>query len=344
MLPKFYVRDSKAPRSYKLTFSENGFFRTLKRRARDVKLDRSPELLSKIYSDVILVLIFSTAILSAKTGSMIVALFTGLLLAWAFFVGHNFLHQKHSWRKIMINFSLLSYHDIRISHIFSHHIYTNTFNDLEAILSEPLFSWYPLTTKTFAQRYLSWIYSWSVFAIMPQLMLIQRIAVTLFTEQKIFNKEDFIPFSVPLAMYWFGSSDLLNVFKTWNLILSLGGICFGIIGITVGHHTPETMHEGDEIDSSMDFGIFQLDTVVDRKDVKISQFLVLTHLGEHTLHHFFPTLDHGLLPQLNDVFVQTCKEFDTELREFSWYKLLIGHHEQLARTNTLTVQERKRLR
>ncbi|XP_037039204.1 cytochrome b5-related protein-like [Bradysia coprophila] len=340
MLPKFYVRDANGPRSYKLTFNENGFFRTLKRRARNVKLDKSPEKMSKLYSDMVLFLMFSFTI---KTGSWIIAALTGLFVAWGFFVGHNFLHQKHNWRKIMINFSMMSYHDTRISHIFSHHVYTNTFNDLEVLLSEPIFTWFPIATKSFAQRYLSWIYSWTIFAIFPQLLFAQRIAITLLTEHKIFRKEDLIPFSLPVAMYWFGVSDFVQVFKTWNIILSLSGILFGIIGITVGHHAPQVMHEGDDIDKSMDFGIFQLDTVVDRKDVKSSQFLVLTHLGEHTLHHFFPTLDHGLLPQLNDVFLETCKEFDTELREFSWYKLFIGHHAQLARVKTLSVEERRKL-
>lgn len=344
MLPKFCVRAAAGPRSYKTTFDEGGFFRTLKRRARDVKLNRAPEFRSKLYSDVILFMIFVGALVSVNTGSWLAMAGTGLCLAWGFFIGHNFLHQKGSWRKIMINFSLMSFRETRISHIFSHHIYTNSFNDLEVALMEPAISWYPLAAKTFAQRYGSWIYQWVVFAIAPQALFTQRVLITLFTENKIFYKEDFIGLLVPLTMYLFGSGSIIQVLKTYGLILSLGGLWLAGIGITVGHHTPATTHEGDELQAGMDFGIYQLDTVVDRRDVKVSQFLVLTHLGEHTLHHFFPTLDHGLLPQLYDVFMTTCKEFDAELREFSWYELLVGHHEQLARNKTLSVDERKRLR
>lgn len=341
MLPKFYVRDAAKPRSYRTTFNEDGFYRTLKKRVRDVKLDKSPETRSKLYSDIILFLIFAGAILSVKTSSMLLVLATGLFITWGFFIGHNFLHQKDSWRKIMINFSMMSYRETRISHVFSHHIYTNSYNDLEVIAVEPAVAWLPEATKTFGQRYGSWIYTWFMFGFGFQLLLVQRILITLLTENKIFYKEDFIGFTVPLVMYWFGSSSIWEVVKYWNMILICGGLTFGIIGITVGHHTPETLHEGDELHSNLDFGIFQLDTVVDRKDVKTSQFLVLTHLGEHTLHHFFPTLDHGLLPQLNEVFMKTCREFDTELREFSWYHLLVGHHQQLARIKTLSVNERK---
>jgi fatty acid desaturase len=344
MLPKFFARDACQPRCYKLTFNENGFFRTLKSIVRDFKFDKKTEFMSKVYSDLILFAIFFFAILSVKTGNFLLIILAGLFIAYSFFIGHNFLHQRDNWRKLMINFSFLSHREQRISHICSHHVFTNSFNDLEVTLSEPAISWFPISDKTFAQRYLSWIYAWLMFSFLPQIIFMQRVAISVFTDQKIFHFDDLIGFSVPVAMYFLGKSDLIDVLKCWNLILMFGGIFFGIIGITVGHHTPETTHEGDELSKNLDFGIFQLDTVVDRKDVKANQFLVLTHLGEHTLHHFFPTLDHGLLPQINDIFIGTCKEFDTELREFSWYTLLIGHHKQLARTKTLTVAERKGLR
>lgn len=91
----------------------------------------------------------------------------------------------------------------------------------------------------------------------------------------------------------------------------------------------------------LDFGIFQLNAVIDRKDAKQNQFMVLTHFGEHTLHHLFPTLDHGLLPQLNDIFLDTCKEFSVEMREYPWFELIKGQFQQLARTKTLTLRQRK---
>lgn len=93
----------------------------------------------------------------------------------------------------------------------------------------------------------------------------------------------------------------------------------------------------------MDFGVFQLDAVVDRVDVKKSQFLVLTHFGEHTLHHLFPTLDHGVLPQLYDVFFETCAEFETQLREYPWYKLILGQFQQINKTKPSSRKERQML-
>jgi fatty acid desaturase len=94
------------------------------------------------------------------------------------------------------------------------------------------------------------------------------------------------------------------------------------------------------IRKSMDFGIFQMDTVIDRIDLKGSLFLVMTHFGDHALHHLFPTLDHALLPQLYGVFFETCKEFEMELREYPFYKLIQGQYMQQARTKPRTLAEK----
>lgn len=55
----------------------------------------------------------------------------------------------------------------------------------------------------------------------------------------------------------------------------------------------------------------------------------------------FPTLDHGVLPQLNDVFLETCKEFQVELREYSWWPLIVGQFKQLQRDKPKTLKELK---
>jgi fatty acid desaturase len=81
--------------------------------------------------------------------------------------------------------------------------------------------------------------------------------------------------------------------------------------------------------------------VIDRKDVKSSHFWTLVSFGQHTLHHLFPTLDHGLLPQLNDTFLETCKEFEIELREYAWWPLILGQFRQLTRDKPKTLKQMK---
>lgn len=50
LLPKYYVREASMPRNYKMTFKEDGFYRTLKRNVapKIEGLDKSPLFISKV--------------------------------------------------------------------------------------------------------------------------------------------------------------------------------------------------------------------------------------------------------------------------------------------------------
>lgn len=84
-----------------------------------------------------------------------------------------------------------------------------------------------------------------------------------------------------------------------------------------------------------------MNAVIDRNDTKASHFVTLVTFGQHTLHHMFPTLDHGLLPQINNVFIETCKEFEVELREYPWWPLIKGQFQQLLRTKPRSLKQMK---
>lgn len=159
------------------------------------------------------------------------------------------------------------------------------------------------------------------------------------SDRNILYKDDLVPLLLPLCVMFCGNFDIINVLLMWLFIITVCSCYFGIVGVNTGHHHPILTHEGDEI-KSLDFGIFQMDTIAENSDVKGSHLLVLTHFGEHVLHHLFPSLDHGILPQLNQVFLETCQEFQTELRVYPWYKIFIGQYQQLTRTQTRT-QESK---
>ncbi len=49
-LSKYYVKDATEPRNYRITFNDDGFYRTLKRRVREIypKTDREPMFMSKV--------------------------------------------------------------------------------------------------------------------------------------------------------------------------------------------------------------------------------------------------------------------------------------------------------
>ena len=94
----------------------------------------------------------------------------------------------------------------------------------------------------------------------------------------------------------------------------------------------KVFHDGDEL-KSLDFGVYQLAATFDRLEFQKNSFAVLTTFGQHIGHHMFPTLDHALIPQLNDIIYDTCREFEADLVMYPWYKLFIGQFIQLTRTD-----------
>lgn len=82
----------------------------------------------------------------------------------------------------------------------------------------------------------------------------------------------------------------------------------------------------------MDWGIFQIDTMIERSDLRGgNRFAVLTQFGEHILHHLFPTIDHGDLKALHGTLQETLDEFGLESRSMCLPKIVLGQHQQLAR-------------
>lgn len=124
---------------------------------------------------------------------------------------------------------------------------------------------------------------------------------------------------------------ILTVLVRWLLIVSVASFLFHLIGLNAAHHDPKIHHEGDAVREDRDWGLFQLDTIIDRRDLKGSHFLVLTHFGDHILHHMFPTMDHGVLHQINPILSETMKEFGGEARDQSYVSHLLGQNAQLNR-------------
>ena len=158
-----------------------------------------------------------------------------------------------------------------------------------------------------------------------------RVSGLLKNYQRFFYWDELIAFILPTIMYMLGDISLTKTIFLWLYIIGVGSFSYGVIALNAGHHHPEIIHEGDEL-QSLDFGYIQMGATIDRIQSDTNLFTALSSFGTHTLHHLFPSIDHGLLPQLKDVFEETCNEFDVEMRKFHWYKLMRGQFKQLERT------------
>lgn len=155
VLAKFYVREASKPRNYKYTFDENGFYRTLKRRVVEKlgKIDKKADVWkSKLVLDINLVVLFVTAVFAYQGGfslkGAIWTLIASQCLGWTANLSHNFIHQADNWRMFTANFSFFNFRDFRVFHAMSHHMYPNTYCDLEVTMYEPNLKWIPYADKT----------------------------------------------------------------------------------------------------------------------------------------------------------------------------------------------------
>lgn len=122
VLPKYYIREAAKPRNYKLTYEDDGFFRTLKRRVAEKyqNLDKSSMWKSKLYLDLDVIVMFIAATLAARASNFMLKLVLSLIAAqcagWLNTLSHNFTHQRDNWRLYSSNLILIGWKDWRTYH------------------------------------------------------------------------------------------------------------------------------------------------------------------------------------------------------------------------------------
>lgn len=82
---------------------------------------------------------------------------------------------------------------------------------------------------------------------------------------------------------------------------------------------------------------------MDRRELRGNGFLALTNFGAHIMHHLFPTLDHGYLPHLYDIFYETLAEFEAECQCQAWFfETIKGQFRQLSRVDAMKLDPNER--
>lgn len=158
------------------------------------------------------------------------------------------------------------------------------------------------------------------------------------------HADEFLPWTIPILMYLFGGDHtFVEAVKMFSIVILSGGFIFSIIGVNAGHHCPTVVHDGDAVRKSYDWGLYTIDTLMDRQELRKNTFLAMTNFGDHALHHLFPTLDNGILPQLYDDFFETLLEFEAECQCYPWFfETIKGQFQQLSRNEPMTLDSHER--
>ncbi|XP_030041312.2 cytochrome b5-related protein [Manduca sexta] len=349
MLEKFYVREAKTPRNSPFTFKDDGFYRQLKRAAWD-ELKKIPKTASK-HGDLITDGLFGTLLTAsvvacwAKDYWIVMAsyLIASLSLAWMTVAAHNYIHKKTNWRMYLFNFSLWSYRDFRVSHALSHHLYPNTLMDLEISAFEPMILWNPRKKPLYAK--FAFLLEQITFPFLFMINFTKRFFLN-FTREGFFTEHyrwhDVLGFSLPVWMWLVSGCTFYEAFTTWLWIVCTASYIFATIGSNAAHHHPKIFKDGDEIrNATPDWGLHELEAVMDRTDINGNLFKVMTFFGDHALHHLFPTLDHAILPHLYPIFLEHVQKFKGNFRMTSSFDLFLGQIKMTMKTDPSVLEDSK---
>jgi hypothetical protein len=200
--------------------------------------------------------------------------------------GHNAVHVLH-FTSVLLDWNGLSAYEWLHEHVHSHHMYTNTAFDHDALSMMPLLHWIPendsshITTGLLPHWGKHLIFSIAEIAVAFNGLFIHR------TRWKLGNKK--IPlwlqlapclFVVRLGSYFFQK----NGFVTFLLTMGLAGYYFSYLAhlshVYGGNYMPN-------------FLIHQLQNT---KDIPTPLFpAMVMFLDRQTLHHLLPTIDHTRL-------------------------------------------------
>ncbi|XP_023948987.2 cytochrome b5-related protein [Bicyclus anynana] len=346
MLSKFYVRDAKTPRNSPFTFHEDGFYRTLKRAVYDElkKIPKDASVTADRITDGLFVTLLCSSSLACWYDDYWLATFwyvvASLSLATLTVTCHNFIHRKTNWRMYLFNMSMWSFRDFRVSHVLSHHLHTNTLNDLEISSLEPFLLYNPRKDKPLHAR-LGFITEWLFFPFTFLLNFFKRF-LSIFVRKGFFRAHyrwhDAIGFLLPLCMWFASGSPVTRVIYTWLWINCTGSLIFFTIAVNAAHHHPDAIKDGDQPRSlTPDWGEHQVEALLDRKDVNGNTFAVMTLFGDHALHHMFPTVDHSVLKYLHPVFIELCEKFQANYRVSTQFQMVLGQIQETMRTDFKTL-------
>ncbi|KAF5308056.1 hypothetical protein FQR65_LT06431 [Abscondita terminalis] len=332
LLQKYFVKKITKPRVSPYTFHEDGFYKTLKKNVRDVLKTLPEESLnmSNVYTDLLLLTTFTFACL-ANSLSCFFAILAGISGTFLIVASHNYVHQRDNIRMFYGNTVIITPGGLRVMHILSHHLFPNSQFDLQLTCLFPMLNMYP-AKKSFLVKYVFRLTA--IISVFPFIFYMCGLdSIIEMVRYKRNYVSGMLPLTLPTAMFCFGNSSLMYTFLMWQLILILSSTVFGIIAYTTTHAHPNLYTEGDaRRPAELDWGINQLDTVYDRKEIMGSHFMSLISFGDHALHHLFPTLDQKYLKHLYPILQETLKMFNIkDINMTTSADLFVGFYKQAGR-------------
>lgn len=212
--------------------------------------------------------------------------------------GHNGIH-KLNFSSLLLDWNGLSSLEWLLEHVHSHHMYTNTIYDHDAISMIPFLNWLPSKNKSIFGTYGKHL----IFSIAELIVPIQGNLIHRFRWSILFNNK------YPI---WLKFAPIIFVIRIL-LHINYQGIIFGIVNLSMcliiaGYYFAYLAHLNhinlnnknyDKI-NNLDFIEHQMENT---NDLKINNYFthLFLHLNKQNMHHLFPTIDHSQLYKVYDL-------------------------------------------
>ncbi|TPX32325.1 hypothetical protein SmJEL517_g04504 [Synchytrium microbalum] len=335
ILKKYKVREADTPRYSPITFKEDGFYATLRRRCAPIikAAGKAPLKQSQRIADSFLAAFIVLMTATAYFNSFALAVVAGVVAALLSVTSHNYGHQGDNFRMYYMDLTVLNNADFRMSHATSHHLYPNTNWDLELWGLEATWPLLPMTPVNEGKHTTSFLKTQLLWFIGLPISWVVRMKGMFWDGKEVVRPERFLMLIELWYMFKVSNSylypiplfALMHCCSAWTLLS---------VGMYASHHVSTdhgtSWHAADD-NMPTDFGLLQVETTSDRIEVLGNPTLNLVSFGDHTLHHLFPTLDHAYLPLLYSPLVKTCKEFGVEFTFTTYMDHINGWFKQLTR-------------
>lgn len=201
--------------------------------------------------------------------------------------GHNALHRLE-YASILLDWNGLSAYEWLHEHVHSHHMYTNTQNDNDALTMAPLLLWIPTRTKD-GDLMVSLIPSWGKH-------LIYSIAEIVVAFKGIFLHRARWKIGDPRVPLWLQLAPFIFILRIVSYMFQRDGIwTCAFTMIMAGYYFAHLAHLTHVYggDHTPDFLKHQM---MNTKDIPSPLFpALIMFLDRQTLHHLLPTICHTRL-------------------------------------------------
>lgn len=213
-------------------------------------------------------------------------------------IGHNAVHRLTP-AAALLDWNGLSATEWILEHIASHHMFTNSDFDHDAISMEPFIVWMPTRVRGVAGvAGMHAVFMISELAVAIQGNFVHRVRWRILTDATFPLWLRLAPFLFPfrlLTLVW--AHGLAAGVTTFVLCVVLAGYEFALLAhlnhAPAAYPTPLAAKKRDFVEQQL----------LATKDLSLRGFpleALALGLDRQTLHHLFPTIDHSVLPPLRE--------------------------------------------